>query len=488
MARRRLPRGGRAVVAGALLVTVAVLAAASAVAISGAEPAPALAASSIDTVVEPGVPDAVLVSRTLFASSPSAVVVAAVADPADQKSAADLARSGGVPMFRVDAAIADRIGAELDRLGVEQAVRVGPPTVELNVPVTTDRVAVAGGASSTGRGAVILLSGDRTDAVATAEAAGAHGVSMPAPDPRSSGEAVRLLAELPGAPIRGIGAGFGTAADLAEQVAAARTVPELPGGGQLLFPGRRVVALYGSPGAPELGPLGRASIPATIARTRALADKYRRLSPVPVVPGFEIIVTVASADPGPGGKYTSALDVATVRPWVDAARRAGVYVTLDLQPGRMDFLTQAKMYRELLLQPHVGLALDPEWRLKPGQKHLEQIGAVEPAEVNRVSTWLADLVKARKLPQKALVLHQFDADMLGDRSLLDTRRPELAFLIHADGHGVPAVKMETWNRIVTGLPPRTWLGWKNFYTEDKPMFSPRRTMAVEPVPWFVSYQ
>jgi hypothetical protein len=31
-------------------------------------------------------------------------------------------------------------------------------------------------------------------------------------------------------------------------------------------------------------------------------------------------------------------------------------------------------------------------------------------------------------------------------------------------------------------------GWKNFYDEDKPTFSPQQTVAVSPSPVFVSYQ
>ena len=41
-----------------------------------------------------------------------------------------------------------------------------------------------------------------------------------------------------------------------------------------------------------------------------------------------------------------------------------MYVVLDLQPGRSNFLDQAKLYEPLLRLPHVGLALDPEWRLR----------------------------------------------------------------------------------------------------------------------------
>jgi hypothetical protein len=37
-------------------------------------------------------------------------------------------------------------------------------------------------------------------------------------------------------------------------------------------------------------------------------------------------------------------------------------------------------------------------------------------------------------------------------------------------------------------PDRARLGWKNFYDEDHPMFSPARTMARKPQPVMISYQ
>jgi hypothetical protein len=89
-----------------------------------------------------------------------------------------------------------------------------------------------------------------------------------------------------------------------------------------------------------------------------------------------------------------------LRPWVDAARAAGIYVMLDLQPGRTDFLTQAQRYAELLAQPNVGLALDPEWRLKPDQVHLAQIGSVTADEINRTGAWLAAFTREHTLPRR----------------------------------------------------------------------------------------
>ena len=109
-------------------------------------------------------------------------------------------------------------------------------------------------------------------------------------------------------------------------------------------------------------------------------------------------------------------------------------------------------------------------------------------EVNRTSEWLAGMVRDRGLPQKLFVLHQFDAGMLAQRKNIVTDRPDLQVVLHADGHGTPPVKMETWRRLLDDLPAGVWMGWKNFYTEDTPTFSPTTTMAVAPTPWFVSYQ
>ncbi|ASR01310.1 hypothetical protein GCWB2_02400 [Gordonia rubripertincta] len=124
----------------------------------------------------------------------------------------------------------------------------------------------------------------------------------------------------------------------------------------------------------------------------------------------------------------------------------------------MDFLEQARRYADLLALPHVGLALDPEWRLKPDQVHLTQIGSVEADEVNRTSEWLAGLVRDRGLPQKLFVLHQLDAGMLAQRKSIITDRPELQVVLHADGHGTPPVKMETWRRLLDDLPAGVWMG------------------------------
>ncbi len=261
----------------------------------------------------------------------------------------------------------------------------------------------------------------------------------------------------------------------------------LPGGGWTLLPGRRLVALYGNPLTPNLGVLGEQGPLESVARLAPLVEAYGA-DGTPTVGAFEIIATVADAKPGADGDYSAETPIADIRPWVDAAREAGVYVILDLQPGRTDFLTQAKRYAELLAEPHVGLALDPEWRLGPDQVHLRQIGSVDADEVNQVAEWLAALVEERHLPQKLFLLHQFKPSMITNRDAIETP-PQLAVVIQMDGQGPLATKYSSY-RVITGNRehPRWWWGWKNFYDEDSPMATPDQVLDLDPVPVYVSFQ
>lgn len=263
---------------------------------------------------------------------------------------------------------------------------------------------------------------------------------------------------------------------------------ELPGGGYRVFPGRRLVALYGSPGAPSLGVLGEQPLDAAIERARQRASDYEALVDEPVVPTFEIITTIATGAAGPDGDYSREIPPEELRPWIERTAGEDMYVILDLQPGRTDFVTQAKRYEELLAHPHVGLALDPEWRLGANERHLEQIGSVDVAEVQAVADWLAQLTRREQLPQKLLLLHQFRLSMLPDRAQLELP-PELAVTVQMDGQGPQEVKMATWRNITNpATPDGLWFGWKNFYDEDTTLRSPADTFGVEPSPVLVSYQ
>jgi hypothetical protein len=435
-------------------------------------------------------------SEVLFGWTP-VVVVDAVADDGVADAAA-LGEELGVPTFVADGA--GTLAAEIQRLGARVVLSIGElADVDEEAIDALDDVSIVDDvddlpdierATPTGSAVAVTIRGDTAAAAAaaTARAAGLAVVELTG-DPRHPGPLRDELIAL--APTQVVG--IATPGQLTDAAAAAGLVGtvvrgvELPGGGQVLFPRRRLVALYGHPGDPNLGVLGEQDAAATVERARQLAATYDGLDGTPAVPTLEIITTVASSEAGSDGDYSLASSLDHIRPFVDAAGAAGQYVILDLQPGFTDFLTQAKLYEELLRLPHVGLALDPEWRLAPGEMHMEDIGQVSAAEVNAVASWLAALTRDHALPQKLLLLHQFRTDMLPDRAAI-RRHPELALVVQMDGNGSPALKLDTWSKLLAGGPAGLLFGWKNFYDEDSPMLTPAETIAVEPTPVLVSYQ
>lgn len=497
----------------------------------------AVANAGVAVIDQPDAADrAEAISHQLFVSSPI-VVVAPEDDPRAQATAARTAERWGVPMLLTTAAAESLAASPSSPPG--SAPPSGPtssssaspspsPAVEaeaeaaalsLKAEITRLHASIIATVGAVGRiqiaGVEVKRSGtvferDRTSAttagdvlvmashdpanlaaITTARAAGAEVTRLleGETDLQSSPDAITALTSTAAISVVLLGGAFQSTSDPEWSVAAARTGFRWAGGSQSLFPDNLFVALYGVPGVPSLGVLGEQGIPETIARANQVAAPYAVLGDRKVTPMLEIIATVAAAAPGSDGSYSNELPVSRIEPYVDAAAAANMPVILDLQPGRSDFLTQAKKYASLLERPNVGLALDPEWRLGATQLPLQQIGSVGADEVNAVSSWLAELVDQHGLPPKIFVLHQFRSDMLRDRGSIITNHPELSTVIHVDGQGSQPDKQATWNALHPGAPANTAWGWKNFYDEDTPMLTPEQTMAqVSPTPDLITYQ
>jgi len=358
-----------------------------------------------------------------------------------------------------------------------------PVEVEFEVPSLTAGTGVTGVA--------ILVDGNDAAtalaAFATATASGAIASLVDSADLRAVPGAGRALQLIPGGP--GSIQIFGeVTTDSHWQLDVIRSGEELPGGGFLVLP-RILVALYGNPTTTALGALGEQGPAEAAIRVKGMAAQFEAAE-VPTLPTFEIITTVAAGNPGGDGDYSNEMGNEVIQPWIDIGAQQDVYVILDLQPGRSDFLSQAMRYEQALLNPHVGLALDPEWRLGPEQLPLQQIGRVQAAEVNQVVEWLANLVRENDLPQKVLLLHQFRDFMLEDRETIQAP-PELQLIIQMDGQGAVPDKYVTWEFLSGGWEDHPWRwGWKNFYDEDRPAggISPSDVLQLVPTAVYVSYQ
>ncbi len=260
---------------------------------------------------------------------------------------------------------------------------------------------------------------------------------------------------------------------------------ELPGGGTTVFGHRRfLTAYYGTAGTGVLGVLGETDPATAYDRILSVAKRFQHPGER-VLPVFELIVTVADGIPGTDGDYGHDIAQSLVQPYIDAAHRYGALLVLDLQPGRTDFLTVAKRWQWALEDPYVGLALDPEWRMRSHQVPAQTIGRVSAQEVNRTSAWLAGLTAARRLPEKLFLVHQFKSSMVSDVDRV-RRRDGLAMVQHVDGFGSPAQKLATYAAVAR--PRRFTMGFKVFYDEDRPRMTAAAVRRIRPAVRFVSFQ
>lgn len=462
-----------------------------------------------DVVVAPTPPaqvEALLTLLDAHADVATTVVVLAASDVASQAEVVAQVPDGLLPLV-IDATHDDldlaALVAPLRALAEAPTLRwaasssdVADLLIERGVEeLDATRLVVGGDAGAIMVAPSELWLGDVRDpgsALVAATAAAARGAAFVAVDGvdlrAGAGRTARIRALADALPPDGPVVLVGGGADADWQLDTVLDGTSLPGGGFLPLEDRRIVALYGSPGAPSLGLLGEQELEATLERAREFAAGYADAADGrTVVPGLDVITTVASASAEPTGDYSRRIPIDRLRPLVDRAGEEGMAVLLDLQPGRTDFLTQAQEYEALLREPHVHLALDPEWRIGPNERHLQRIGSVEAAEVQAVADWLAALVRSERLPQKVLMLHQFTLDMLQDRDTVVVP-PELVGVVHVDGQGPLPTKDRTYAAMTEGAEERWAWGWKNFTRIDVPMATPERTLDRYPVPLIVTYQ
>ena len=263
-------------------------------------------------------------------------------------------------------------------------------------------------------------------------------------------------------------------------------VTHLPDGGQTILPRLRVVAYYGGPDGPALGVLGAGTPEHAAAAVTARAKAYAGYGR-PVQPAMELLATVAQASPGKNGTYSRAVRTGQIASYLAAAHAHHLLLILDIQPGAGEFLPQVKALEPFLLDPAVSVALDPEWKVPPGQRPGNgRIGSSSAASVNAVGAYLSQLIKAHSLPDKLLIIHQFRTSMLPDRSHI-RRFAGVEEVLHADGEGSPKLKRAVFRQLAFPVP-RFGVGFKVFFTQDTRLMSPAEVMALKPQPDIITYQ
>jgi hypothetical protein len=279
-------------------------------------------------------------------------------------------------------------------------------------------------------------------------------------------------------------------------VVAAPAGLELPRGGRKLFPDYRLVGFCGTPGGPELGEL-QGNLPVKAKRLMDQAQKYvdqaqkagddRKLLPV-----FELIAVVVQSYAGHDGKYRRRVDDSVVDQYLQLARASKGILLLNIQPGQSDFMTEVKTFETILHEPDVGLALDPEWAMHGKQTPGKYYGQTDGETINQVAEYLSDIVAKNNLPEKALVFHQVNRQVLKDEEALKPY-PGVQVIKSVDGLGPMHAKIETYNYLVKTMTSGVHAGFKLFFDEDtriqgSQLMTPKQVLALTPRPEYVMYE
>lgn len=263
---------------------------------------------------------------------------------------------------------------------------------------------------------------------------------------------------------------------------------ELPRGGRTLFPQYRLVGYAGAPGSPALGRLGIGDLDDRLGELEKRAGAFASgRKPQPVL---ELLTTIVQGSAGRDGKWRTRLSDKVIQQHLDAARRHKAILLLGIQPGRATFLEEVKAYGKWLQQPDVGLALDPEWAMQPGQVPMRTFGHTTGREINEVTAWVGSLVARRQLPEKVIVVHELAPNIIRSEELIKSRKG-VALIKSVDGIGSRAMKEDTWRKLTTKLPKGMRVGFKLFFEEDAefgPLMTPAQVLALKPTVDYVLYE
>jgi hypothetical protein len=254
-----------------------------------------------------------------------------------------------------------------------------------------------------------------------------------------------------------------------------------------ILPANRILSYYGFPTNELMGILGEYDPPTLLGLLQEQAAAFEAIdSTRPLKLAFEIIASVAQRDAMADGSYLSYTARDFIDQYVEFTRDNDLLLLLDMQFGRRTVQDEINAVLEWLAEPHVHLALDPEFSVEEGEVPGEVLGSIDATDVTFAQEFLADFALERGLPPKILVVHQFNLFSISNREQI---KPVdgVQFVLEVDGWGPPDMKRDTYE-IVVGPDPIEYYGFKLWYQQDEPLMTEADVLALSPSPDLVIYQ
>jgi hypothetical protein len=209
-----------------------------------------------------------------------------------------------------------------------------------------------------------------------------------------------------------------------------------------------------------------------------------------VQPALHYICVTAQQAAGKGGTYRLRMPFHQIDSVLSMAAKIDALVFLDIQVGLSTLEKEVPELEKYLKMPNVHLGIDPEFSMKGGQAPGKVIGVFDAADINYTSDYLAKLVKENNIPPKILVVHRFTQGMVTNSSKIKTH-PEVQLVMHMDGWGEPARKLNTYKQYIFKEPVQ-FTGFKIFYKNDTKgngrLLTPSELLKLQPQPIYIQYQ
>lgn len=259
-----------------------------------------------------------------------------------------------------------------------------------------------------------------------------------------------------------------------------------------ILPYKRVIAYYGNLYSTRMGILGELPKDQMLAKLKEEVAKWEKADPTtPVQPALHYIAVTAQGSPGKDGKYKLRMPFKEIDKVLAMAAEINAIVFIDVQVALSNLQTEIPLLEEYLKKPNVHLGIDPEFSMKGGQRPGSVIGTFDAADINFTSNYLAKLVKDNNLPPKILVVHRFTQGMVTNYKNIKTS-PEVQIVMHMDGWGEPAKKINTYKTFIFREPVQ-FTGFKLFYKNDLKrapykFMTPEDLIKLKPMPMYIQYQ
>jgi len=254
-----------------------------------------------------------------------------------------------------------------------------------------------------------------------------------------------------------------------------------------LFDTSQIVSYYGRPGA-SIWVWGEGTDAQAIARLKKQAAAYQAVnSEKTVVPALHLVYEVAQQFTADDGLYLVRTDEAEMQRLIQLTADQGMLLFLDLQIGRSSLEAEVQNVLPYLKYPNVHLAIDPEFVTPPGQRPGLDIGTLDCLAINAQLDIIEQVTEQAQIPNKIVIVHQFQDDMLTHKDQLRFDEPRVDTVLLMDGFGAQSGKLSKYDSLIKQAGVK-YAGIKLFYKYDTNLFTEQQVEDLDPRPDIIMYQ